>query len=393
MPGKAAERTAGFYAGLDPVEEFQDLAAIERYRPVPDGAVLFLADVVDSTGAIERGRYAEVNVAAAAVIAAVGNALPKDAAAFSFGGDGASFVVEREHEAAGRRLLGATVAWARRELDLELRAAAVPVAAIRAARRELLLARFAVTPTLAYAMFAGGGLAWAEERMKAGEYRVDAPAEPVPLDLSGLHCRFAEFPAKNGVILSVIVVPAGADEAAGFAAVATELLALAMRREADLRPVRDGAPRVEWSLAKFLMARKTAAARAGRRSVGALAKSDLFGALSNLIFRSGLSVGGFDPKRYLTDLVRNTDFRKFDDGLRMTIDCSARTADEIERFLAAERAKGRIRYGTHRQEAAVLTCFVPSPTASDHVHFVDGAAGGYAFAARALKRQSQAALA
>ena len=28
-----------------------------------------------------------------------------------------------------------------------------------------------------------------------------------------------------------------------------------------------------------------------------------------------------------------------------------------------------------------MTCFVPSPTRSDHVHFVDGAAGGYAAAA------------
>ncbi len=35
-----------------------------------------------------------------------------------------------------------------------------------------------------------------------------------------------------------------------------------------------------------------------------------------------------------------------------------------------------------------MTCFVPSPTRSDHVHFVDGAAGGYAAAARAVKLAS-----
>jgi hypothetical protein len=32
-----------------------------------------------------------------------------------------------------------------------------------------------------------------------------------------------------------------------------------------------------------------------------------------------------------------------------------------------------------------MTCFVPSPTSADHIHFVDGAMGGYAMAARALK--------
>ena len=35
-----------------------------------------------------------------------------------------------------------------------------------------------------------------------------------------------------------------------------------------------------------------------------------------------------------------------------------------------------------------MTCFVPSPTRPDHVHFVDGAMGGYAAAARAVKLAS-----
>jgi hypothetical protein len=33
-----------------------------------------------------------------------------------------------------------------------------------------------------------------------------------------------------------------------------------------------------------------------------------------------------------------------------------------------------------------MTCFVPSPTRRDHIHFVDGAMGGYAAAARSLKQ-------
>jgi hypothetical protein len=33
----------------------------------------------------------------------------------------------------------------------------------------------------------------------------------------------------------------------------------------------------------------------------------------------------------------------------------------------------------------MMTCFTPSAFRSDHVHFIDGALGGYASAARALK--------
>jgi hypothetical protein len=102
-----------------------------------------------------------------------------------------------------------------------------------------------------------------------------------------------------------------------------------------------------------------------------------------LVMRSGLRVGGFVPATYLRQVVANSDFRKYDDGLRMIIDCTPTLADTLERRLAA--AAGTARYGTYRQNGAMMTCFTPSPTRSDHVHFIDGAQGGYAAAASALK--------
>jgi hypothetical protein len=102
-----------------------------------------------------------------------------------------------------------------------------------------------------------------------------------------------------------------------------------------------------------------------------------------LIMRFGIRVGGFVPATYLRQVVENSDFRKYDDGLRMIIDCTPELADTIERRLAA--AKGTALYGLHRQAAAMMTCFTPSPARSDHVHFIDGAQGGYAAAATALK--------
>ena len=68
----------------------------------------------------------------------------------------------------------------------------------------------------------------------------------------------------------------------------------------------------------------------------------------------------------------------------MMLDCTPELADEIERHLADCAAAGIVRYGMHRQDAAMMTCFTPSP-ASHHVHFIDGALGGYALAASALK--------
>jgi hypothetical protein len=104
-----------------------------------------------------------------------------------------------------------------------------------------------------------------------------------------------------------------------------------------------------------------------------------------LVMRSGISVGGFVPKTFVQQVVENSDFRKYDDGLRMILDCTPELERALTQRLASAAASGIARYGLHRQDAAMMTCFTPSVLRSDHVHFIDGARGGYASAATALK--------
>jgi hypothetical protein len=84
-------------------------------------------------------------------------------------------------------------------------------------------------------------------------------------------------------------------------------------------------------------------------------------------------------------VVENSDFRKYDDGLRMVLDCTPDLAQALSARLAAASSADVARYGLHRQDAAMMTCFTPAATRSDHVHFIDGARGGYASAATMLK--------
>ena len=104
-----------------------------------------------------------------------------------------------------------------------------------------------------------------------------------------------------------------------------------------------------------------------------------------LIMRFDLNVGGFVPKAYKRQVVENSDFRKYDDGLRMILDCTPELEAALTQHLAKAASNGIVRYGLHRQDAAMMTCFVPSVMRPDHVHFIDGARGGYASAATALK--------
>jgi hypothetical protein len=203
-------------------------------------------------------------------------------------------------------------------------------------------------------------------------------------DLSGLSCRFEEIAASRGLILSLLVTPAADSSPEAFRNVVEAIIRLMERSPDASGPVPKEPPRLRWPPKGLDLE-----ARAQRRPDESLrvrkAKLLVWTLLSFLILRLGIRVGGFSPKKYLKELVENSDFRKFDDTLRMVIDCTPALADEIERQLSQAAANGTVRFGLHRQDRAMMTCFTPSPINANHVHFIDGALGGYTSAATALK--------
>jgi hypothetical protein len=371
-----------FYGSIPVFRGFGSLMDPTLYSPLPDDWCIGVADIVESTKAIAEARYKAVNMAGAAVIAAITNALDGREFPFVFGGDGASFAVSPDDLARAREALAATATWVKEDLNLEMRVALVPIAAVRAQGFDVRVARFGPSPNLSYAMFSGGGLNWAEAAMKRGEFAVPMAPSGTQPDLTGLSCRFEEIPAARGLILSVLVVPARHADPAAFRKVIENLIALVERSPDSGRPVPPGGPGLRWPPSSVDF---EARARRG----GSLLKRRAFVLTHTLfayvIMRFGISVGGFVPKTYVQQVVENSDFRKYDDGLRMILDCTPELERALTQRLATAAAAGIVRYGLHRQDAAMMTCFTPSALRSDHVHFIDGARGGYASAATALK--------
>ena len=371
-----------FYSGIPVFRGFASLMDPALYSPLPDDWTIGVADIVESTKAIAEARYKAVNMAGAAVIAAVTNALEGREFPFVFGGDGASFAVSPDDLERARDALAATATWVREDLDLVMRVALVPVAAVRAQGLDVRVARFGPSPNLSYAMFSGGGLGWAEAAMKRGEFAVPAAPPGTQPDLTGLSCRFEEIPSVRGLILSVLVVPARGADPRAFRKLIEDVIALVERSPDAGRPVPPGGPPLRWPPAGVEF--EARAARGGplfKRRAAVLAHT-LF---AYLVMRFGISVGGFVPKTYVQQVVENSDFRKYDDGLRMILDCTPELERAMTQRLAKAASAGIVRYGLHRQDAAMMTCFTPSALRSDHVHFIDGARGGYASAATALK--------
>ena len=110
-----------FYANVTVFRDFTRVLDPTMYKPLPDDWVIGVADVVQSTKAIRENRYKAVNMAGAAVIVAVTNALEGRDFPFVFGGDGASFAVPAFAADLARHALAATATWVKEELDLTLR--------------------------------------------------------------------------------------------------------------------------------------------------------------------------------------------------------------------------------------------------------------------------------
>ncbi|WP_120634812.1 DUF3095 domain-containing protein [Ruegeria sp. EL01] len=374
---------SAFYENLPLLRDFTRLADPAQFTPAPDDWVLGVADIVDSTGEIERGRYKTVNMVGAAVISAMINAMGGKLFPYVFGGDGAGFAIPPSAAETARTTLAALRRWSEEEFSMPLRAALVSVAEIRQVGKDLRVARYAPSTGVDYAMFSGGGLAWADAQMKAGSHEVP-PADPGAMpDLTGLSCRWSNSPAQHGRIVSVVVQPTPAATESDFSDLVKSVLSASEGLERGGHPVPVNGPPINWPPPGVDI--DAHVSRNGRNMF--LQKSLLLmqNLLIGLLFKTGKRLGQFEPEHYKRMVSSNADFRKFDDGLKMTLDCDQGTLSQIEHLLEEARGRGKIRYGLHAQDEAMMTCFVPAATRDDHVHFVDGASGGYAQAAAVMR--------
>lgn len=377
-----------FLASLPVILDFEDVADPSLYLPLPDGWALAVADIIDSTGAIDGGRYKAVNMAGAGVISAISNVLGKADLPFVFGGDGAVVAVPADGVEKAKDALSRAQSWVRDDMDMGLRAALVPISEIRANGLDVRVARYRASENATYAMFTGGGNSWAEARMKQGLYAVEAAPSGTRPDLTGLSCRWNPIKSNHGHIVSIIAIPGPAGNAAAFRKLVSDVVMLANEDGRGGHPVPADGP--ELGFVREGLGLEARAQSGYGDLVGRLRHSlSIMGQalLVRVLYALGVSLGRFNAATYKRDVASNTDFRKFDDGLKMTVDVSPARLSRIKAALENAAAGGICYYGLHEQDAALMTCIVPTALSHDHMHFVDGAAGGYATAASRLKAQ------
>ena len=377
-----------FYEQLPSFKNFSEFTKSEHGHLLPSDWWIIIADIRGSTKAIEEGRYRDVNLLGASVITAVLNANKKLKIPYVFGGDGATLAVPAEALDACRRGLSALQSQSEDFFRLELRVGFVPVKDIPT---KIFVSKYEYAPQCFLAMFGGGGLSLAEKWVKSGSSKVTLlearKNTSGDSNLDGLSCRWQPLNSRNGLFLSVIIKARmeGIEALRTYEDVIQKLQTNFRSELKDLSPVhleniQVKSPSFDFKNEGAIWMTKWPAPI---RALLAFLKSVFI----YFVFKLNIPLGPFRPEKYRREIPQRADYKKFEDALKFVIDCTVTQVSETKKLLQKWREEGLIYYGLHTSEQAVMTCLVFSASEGQHVHFIDGARGGYAMAAKQLKEQ------
>lgn len=385
-----------FFEKLEAFADFHQAFDPARYSRLPSDWLVAVCDIQGSTAGIESGKYKEINMIGASAIIAALNATMGMEIPYVFGGDGASFAIPPEAAESVAAALAGTREMAVSVFGLTLRAGVITMEDVRARGHDVRVARYRLSDKVAVAMFDGGGLSYAEQMLKDPKLREHYDLKrwmkaPAPADFNGLECRWNPLKTTKGQIVTLIA--RAANDGAGIATYRDlfDRIQKICGTKDEYQPARKEKMSLSFDPKQLkhehgvqthgqgLAARAFYAAKMGIENV-----------IGHTALKTGKKAGSFDGEKYVDDLVNNTDFQKFDDTLRMVMDNTPAQTRALAEYLEAEHSKGSLYYGTHIEEEAMITCLI-FDRADKHLHFVDGARGGYAAAAKALKAQMAAA--
>ncbi len=385
--------TLQFYENIKPITDFNEVMNLNYYHNCPEDWLMILTDIQGSTKAIENGRQKDVNLIGASAIAAVQNVIGSRQIPFAFGGDGATFVVPPEFEKELRTELLKLKNHSQVNFELELRVCIIPVRVLIEKKANVLMSKYSLADKNHIALFLGSGFQLAEQILKTphSEYELTLPATEVTAapNLTNLSCRWDQIPTTYGVIASVLIMSRNSEKSIDtYKAVLSDIEKYV--RLVRYNPVADRKLTPIHFIKQLFYEKKNNMDRPAIYRLLRLVVNYIFVTYSALTGKNLLKK--VEVIEYINDTFVNSDYKKIDGILKMVIDCTVEEKDNLLSVLKKYHDEGRIFYGVHLSDSSLMTCVVHDMKDNQHIHFIGGNNGGYAFAAKELKAQMKSAV-
>ena len=373
-----------FYSRL-PVNEIplSELLSEEHlFYKVPGNWHVVVTDIKNSTSAVANGLHETVNLIATGCIVAVLNiaAKFKTTVPFFFGGDGATFIIPSSLFDPVMKALLLHQENTKSTFQLDLRVGNVPVKEIYEQDHALNISKLRTSKQFAIPVLLGDGLTYAESKIKGSDYFF-AMLGIVggELDLSGMSCRWDRIkPPENFFeVVSLLVISKGSNQAMTFKKV-VEVIDSIYGDPQNRKPISVGKLKVKATLAKIGLEMKV---RMGGFHPFYLMATRLTALFAQLYFKTKKG------KVYLNELVDMSDTLIIDGKINTVISGTPQQRQKLNAALDKLEGEGEILYGLYVSSESVMSCYVRSIN-ERHIHFVDGAEGGYTRAANVIKQKN-----
>ncbi|HUQ65563.1 MAG TPA: DUF3095 domain-containing protein [Flavitalea sp.] len=376
-----------FYSLL-PVNEIplSDLLTQEHlFYKIPGSWHVVITDIKNSTGAVADGLHETINLVATGCIVAVLNIAYKYnlTVPFFFGGDGATFIIPASLlDHVMKSLLqhrDNTIA----TFKLDLRVGNVPVQEIYEQQHALNISKLKASRHFSIPIVLGDGLTYAEARIKGPSYMFSMfGSTDAELDLTGMQCRWDKIkPPKNFFeVVSLLVMAKNSIRQAAIFKNVIESIDNIYGGPDNRKPISVSKLRLKATLAKIGIEMHV---RSGNRFRPFYVMSQWFLTLLGRLY--------FTTKKgqvYLNELVEMSDTLVIDGKINTVITGTSQQRQLLVQALDIIENEGEIIYGLYVSNESVMSCYVRSMS-EKHIHFVDGAEGGYTKAANVVKQKNK----
>lgn len=332
--------TDQFFKLLPVLQTFDEVCKIDNYQKIPDDWYVIVADVVNSTEAIQSGKYKAVNFIGVSVIAGILNIAKNDELPYMFGGDGASLCIPPNLLDRSKLVLANTRNICLHQFSLSLRTGIISVKLIIEDGHNLLVAKHKISEYCTQASFMGDGMEYADTLLKNNDQRIEDIASKKEhyndADHEGLECRWDSIPSPHGETISLIVkvTHEKVDNQNRFYSEVLSKIKDIYGEDSTCRPLSaTGLSLTMKSSDLKLEARLKKDIKSNINYLCFLNKIRLQSILGWFFMKMNLNLSGVQWGEYKTDLIKNTDFKKFDGTLRMVISGDSKQRKKLENYL------------------------------------------------------------
>ena len=321
-----------------------------------------------------------INLVATGSIVAVLNIAYKEniTVPFFFGGDGATFIIPPSLLEKSIHALVLHRENTRTNFKLELRVGHVPVSDIYEQEHALNISKLRTSGLFAIPVLLGDGLMYAEKKIKGPDYSFAALAAiNEELDLSGMQCRWDKIqpPQTSFEVVSLLVIAREAIKQATAFKKVMESIESIYGTAATRQPISESKLKLKATFARIALEMNV---RMGGFRPFYLINSWIKTSLGYFYFKTKKG------RTYLRSLVEMSDTLVIDGRINTVITGTSYQREQLQNELSKLETDGEIIYGLHVSSESVMSCYVRN-LKDKHIHFVDGAEGGYTKAAGMIK--------